>query len=803
MRMPGSKHPSSRALAFVLALALSLASCAKSKPRAGDELAGITQFVANGSFEEMEGENPKGWRPRSWQRGGGAAFAVEPTGRSGGRSVMISSEKGADASWLAVVPVRPYSRYKLSGWVKTENLVPGTSRGAQINIDGEEEWRTAAITGTRDWTKVEVEFDAGPNDALEVTCLFGGWGRATGKAWFDDVELVRLSGKELGRPKVSINAEKTGKPLSKYIYGQFIEHLGRCIYQGIWAEMLEDRKFFYAVGEGESPWKAVGDAGLVKMDKVKPFTGAHTPRVTLAGKGPGGIVQEALALVEGKEYVGRVVLAGDPGAAPVNVSLIWGDGPDARQTLAVKEIGRDYKTFPFAFKAGASTENARLEIASSGRGSFKVGTASIMPADNVEGFRPAVLALLKELDSPVYRWPGGNFVSGYDWRDGIGDRDRRPPRKNPAWTGVEHNDVGVHEYLDLIRLIGSEAYITVNSGLGDVAMALDELQYVNGGPDSKMGKLRAANGRPEPWGVKFWAIGNEMYGDWQLGYMPLSDYVKKHTQYAVAMKAMDPSVKVVAVGAVGRWSETMLAEASNHMDLISEHFYVQHKPGLLGHVNQMPAEIRRIAEAHRKYRATIPTLKMKEVPVALDEWNYWYGPHVYGELGTQYFLEDALGVAAGLNEYARQSDVYFMANYAQTVNVIGAIKTSKTAAVLDSTGVILALYRKQFGTIPVEVTGAPEPLDIMACWMDGTKNVLTLSIVNPTKMAQTLQLDLGKLKLPRTARFFLVGGMDARACNVPGKPPAVSVHETEAAPFGKKLMVPPISVSLYQIKIEQ
>ena len=800
MSFPVINHPLSRVLASGLALALSFASCAKSKPQAGDELAGITQFVTNGSFEEMAGENPKGWLPRSWQRDG-AAFAIEPAGRSGGRSVMISSEKGADASWLASVPVKPYSRYKLSGWIKTQDLVPGTSRGALINIHGEEEWRTAAIAGTQDWTKVEVEFEAGPNDVLEVSCLFGGWGLATGKAWFDDVELTRLSGRELGQPRVAIDSEKTGKPISKYIYGQFIEHLGRCIYQGIWAEMLEDRKFFYAVGEGESPWKAVGDAGLAKMDKVKPFTGAHTPRVTLAGKGPGGIVQEALALVEGKEYVGRVVISGDPGAVPVNVSLVWGEGPDARQTLAVKEIGREYKTFPFTFKAGASTENARLEIVSSGRGSFKVGTASIMPADNVDGFRPEVLALLKELDSPVYRWPGGNFVSGYDWRDGIGDRDRRPPRKNPAWTGVEHNDVGVHEYLGLIRLIGSEAYITVNSGLGDVVMALDELEYVNGTADTRMGKLRAANGHPEPWGVKFWAIGNEMYGDWQLGHIPLSDYVKKHTQYAVAMKAMDPSVQVVAVGAVGRWSETMLAEASNHMDLISEHFYVGHKAGLLGHVNQMPTEVRRIAEAHRKYRATIPTLKMKEVPVALDEWNYWYGPHLYGELGTQYFLEDALGVAAGLNEYARQSDIYFMANYAQTVNVIGAIKTSKTAAALDTTGVILALYRKHFGMIPVAVSGTPEPLDVMACWKDETKSVLTLSIVNPTKTTQTLKLDAGQLALPTKATLYLVAGDDPRACNVPGKPPAVTVKEQDGVPFGKKIIVPPMSVSLYEIGV--
>jgi alpha-N-arabinofuranosidase len=789
------------AFAAMLALFFDLTACKSGGPAMDDELRGVKQFVANGSFEELDGENPAGWSPQRWQRGSDAVFAVEPTGHAGERSVAISSEKGADASWMATVPIRPYSRYRLSGWIKAENLEPGSSRGAQINIHGQGDWRTPPVTGTQDWTRVEVEFDAGANDALEVTCLFGGWGRATGKAWFDDVELTRLSGRELGRPKVTIDGDRTGKPMSKYIYGQFIEHLGRCIYQGIWAEMLEDRKFFWAVGEGESPWKPVGDLALITMDKERPFTGEHSPRVTLRGRGSGGIAQEALALIEGEDYVGRIVLAGAAAAAPVSVVVAWGEGPDARRTMTVERLGRDFRTVPFAFKAGASTENARLEITSTGRGSFKIGTVSIMPADNVEGFRPDVLAFLRELDAPVYRWPGGNFVSGYDWRDGIGDRDRRPPRKNPAWTGVEHNDVGIHEYMDLMRLIGAEPYITVNSGLGDVAMALEELEYANGGPDTKWGRLRAANGHPEPWGVKFWAIGNEMYGDWQLGHMPLSDYVKKHTQFAVAMKAMDPSVQLVAVGAVGRWSEAMLAEASNHMDLISEHFYVQHKPGLLSHVNQASAAVRRIAEAHRKYRAEIPTLKTKEVPVALDEWNYWYGPHVYGELGTQYYLEDALGVAAALNEFARQSDVYFMANYAQTVNVIGAIKTSKTEAVLDTTGVILALYRKQFGTIPVKVGGAPEPLDVMACWKDESKNVLTLSIVNPTERQMELRLDAGKLKLPKTARFFLVGGLDRRACNVPGQPMQVTVHETEAAPFGRKVMVPPISVSLYHIAV--
>jgi alpha-L-arabinofuranosidase len=270
----------------------------------------------------------------------------------------------------------------------------------------------------------------------------------------------------------------------------------------------------------------------------------------------------------------------------------------------------------------------------------------------------------------------------------------------------------------------------------------------------------------------------------------------------VAMKTVDPAIKIVAVGAVGRWDETMLAEASNHMDYLSEHFYVGVKPGLLSHVAQAPAEVRRIAEAHRKYRQTILSLKLKEVPVALDEWNYWYGPDLYGEIGVRYFLKDALGVAAAFNEYARQSDIYFMANYAQTVNVIGAIKTSKTAAAFDTTGLVLKLYRNHFGTIPVAVEGRAEPLDVMACWRDEAKKVMTVSIVNPTKTAQTIKLDFGRLGLGKTAKLYLIAGADPQLYNEPGQPPAVAIEEKEGAPFGKKVTVPAISVSLYEIAVK-
>jgi len=756
--------------------------------------------IKNPSFEELEENLPKGWKTAQWRPK--ASFEVDTIAHSGMRSVKISSVEGGDASWTIVVPVKPYSKYRLSGWIKTQDVKAITGKGALVNLHNLQTLQTQALTGTQDWTRVELVFDTESNDAVQVNCLFGGWGKASGTAWFDDVQLELVSSRKL-KPQVVIDTAKTLHPISKYIYSQFIEHLGRCIYGGIWAEMLEDRKFFYPVGSADSSWKAIGEPSNIKMNPILAYVGVHAPEVRLKGNGEqGGIFQENLALIQGKSYVGRVVLAGDPGAAPVQINLVWGTGDNQKASVAIQELGSEYRTFPLSFTAEESSENASLEISSSGSESFRVGTISLMPADNIEGFRPEVLRLLKELNAPLYRWPGGNFVSGYNWKDGIGDPDRRPPRKNPAWRGIEQNDFGIHEFMDFCRLVDAEPYISVNSGLGNEALAAEEVEYVNGSPETPMGNLRAANEHPQPFGCKWWSVGNEMYGSWQLGFMPLADYAKKHNRFAQAMRSKDPSIKIIAVGTVGSWDELMLAECSNSMDLISEHFYCGEGKGLLSHVSQIPREVRQIAEAHRNYRKTIPALKDKDIRIALDEWNYWYGPDLYGEIGVRYFLKDALGVASGLHEYFRQADIIFMANYAQTVNVIGAIKTSKTAAEFDTTGLALKLYRAFFGETPLKVSGAPEPLDVAAAWKEGKKK-LTLAVVNPTHSEQTLSLSFKGMSIPRTGRLWRISGDDEMAYNEPGIEPRVKIQETDKAPLRSRLAVPPISISLYELELKK
>jgi len=442
-----------------------------------------------------------------------------------------------------------------------------------------------------------------------------------------------------------------------------------------------------------------------------------------------------------------------------------------------------------------------LEIFSTGNGSFNIGTVSLMPSDNINGWRSDVVDLLKELDSPVYRWPGGNFVSGYNWVDGIGDRDKRPTRSNPAWTGIEPNDVGIHEYMELMKIIDSESFIAVNTGLGTVEEVAREIEYCNGATDTEMGKLRAENGHPEPYGVKWWAVGNEMYGAWQLGHMPLEEYVKKHNQMADAIWDIDPLAQLIAVGAVGDWSKTMLSESADHMNLLSEHIYCKEGDPVSGHISQLADNIKRVANAHRDYLDSIPGLAEKNIRVAMDEWNYWYGDYIYGELGVRYHHKDALGVAKGLHEYFRQSDIFFMANYAQTVNVIGCIKTTPTSAGFATTGLPLKLYREQFGTIPVEIENDLPNLDIsMALTSD--KKQATIAVVNSSSASEILLFDFENLKTSRTGKQWLIQHEDPESYNVPGEQPNVEIVESDLAFRKNSLTIPGYAILMVRLDIK-
>jgi alpha-N-arabinofuranosidase len=381
------------------------------------------------------------------------------------------------------------------------------------------------------------------------------------KKWALSLALVTLlPGLAAAQPvTATVDARRIGKPISKLVFGGFMEPATT----GVWAEMLADRKFFNQVTSKLDPnaptggfgrrgpqrrWVPVGPDEFVTMDKAKAYVGDWSPVVRLEAGAPHGISQSSLVLRAGRAYSGRVVLAGSPGTK-VSVTLVWGQSAGDRQSVNIPALTAGYARYPLTFTAKADTSEGRFEIVGTGTGSFRIGVVSLMPADNVSGFKAATIRFLKELGIEIARWPGGNFVSAYDWRDGIGDRDKRPSRRELAWNGMESNDMGIDDFMTFCRLIGAEPYLAVNAGLGDAHSAAEEVEYVNGPVTSRLGRMRASNGHPAPHAVKIWGVGNEMYGPWQWGHMSIRQYAEKHNLMVKAMRKVDPTIKVIASGA--------------------------------------------------------------------------------------------------------------------------------------------------------------------------------------------------------------------------------------------------------------
>jgi alpha-N-arabinofuranosidase len=484
-------------------------------------------------------------------------------------------------------------------------------------------------------------------------------------------------GAPAGDLQVEIDATKVGEPVNPMIFGGYMEPATT----RVWAEMLGDRKFVRPITAGQQPtnpfsrmfggepWTLVGPEGTVVMDTVKPWVGKHSPRIKVDGSKPRGIQQGGLRLKSGKTFAGRVILKGDP-TAKVVVRFAWGTGANDSQTITIPTLSSEYKKFPLKFTSGADTGEGRLEIVGTGSGIFHIGVTSLMPTDNVQGFHAGLIKHIKESNFGMAKWPGGNFVSTYYWRDGLGDLDKRPPRIMPDFNLVESNDMGLHEFMTFCRLIGAEPDLAINSGFGEAYDAAEEVEYMNGSIDTPMAKLRAAHGHPEPYKIRYWTIGNEMYGPWQYGHMSLNQYWLKHNDIVTAMRKVDPKIKVTSAGAticesawcaaeqnqwggndmwrpplletlpykIGSaddWDYWLLKNCADNIDMLSEHTYcypddafnaekqvyvdVSHDP--------LPMRARRDAnrigeafEVFEKYMEMMPELKEKKFKFSFDEW---------------------------------------------------------------------------------------------------------------------------------------------------------------------------------------
>ncbi len=323
-----------------------------------------------------------------------------------------------------------------------------------------------------------------------------------------------------------------------------------------------------------------------------------------------------------------------------------------------------------------------------------------------EGLRRDVTEAAKRLQVSVLRYPGGNFVSGYHWKDGIGPREKRPARTELAWHTVEPNTFGTDEFIPFCRKIGAEPYIAVNCGNGDMQEAQDWVEYCNGDLATYWAEQRRRNGHPHPYGVKYWGIGNEVDGPWQIGHKNAEDYSKTALEFAKVMKWIDPSIKLIASGSSYwwedwgvRWDYTISAALCEHIDYVGTHLYLGNNENNFlqfmasGEVmdQRIEATAAAISAAKAARKSTRPLY------IAMDEWGVWYRAQNDEQLQEHYNLEDALVAALCLNSFIRHADVVKMANWAQLVNVIAPMLIIDDQLLLQSTFYPLALYAAHNG----------------------------------------------------------------------------------------------------------
>lgn len=333
------------------------------------------------------------------------------------------------------------------------------------------------------------------------------------------------------------------------------------------------------------------------------------------------------------------------------------------------------------------------------------------PHADENGLRKDVLTALHELNYRAMRYPGGNFLSGYSWEDGIGPKDQRPTRRDLAWKSVETNQFGTDEFMAFCREINTIPMMGVNMGTGTIQDASNLVEYCNAPVGTKYSDLRAKYGNPDPYSVKYWCVGNEMDGPWQIGHLDAVEYGKKAREAAKMMRLQDESIELVLCGSSNshmptypEWDRVALELCWDKVDYHSMHYYANNNDSDTASYLALSAEFEDFVDT---LSGVLRYVKAKnrskhDVYLSWDEWNVWYkdmqmdgnweeAPHLIEEV---YNLEDALVVAQWLNVFLRKSDVLKIACIAQIVNIIAPILTTKDAMLKQSIYYPLMLFSR-------------------------------------------------------------------------------------------------------------
>jgi alpha-N-arabinofuranosidase len=428
------------------------------------------------------------------------------------------------------------------------------------------------------------------------------------------------------------------------------------------------------------------------------------------------------------------------------------------------------------------------------------------------GFRKDVLEEIKKLGVPIVRYPGGNFVSGYNWLDGIGPKANRPSVLDKAWNSINSNEFGTDEFLAWCRLVGTEPLLGLNLGTGTAEQAAALVEYCNLEKGTRWSDLRRKNGIAEPYKVQKWCLGNEMDGPWQIGHMSAAEYGLKAADAARQMRYVDPSLKLVACGSSGpgmptylEWDREVLEQCYEYVDAISLHRYFTNAEETGGDSSKFLAmnlsmerqidEVAAVSDMVRGHKRS-----PKKLWLSFDEWNVWYrartgdavnghrqgAPHLLEEV---YNLEDALLVGGLINSLIRKAERVELACLAQLVNVIAPIMT-------NANGLLRQTIYYPYSWALEFARGAALELLVES----STYDVSGMGAVSYVDAAGTYQSDTGKIALfllnrdlakphqveivwegfsPRAGDALVLTGNDLKATNTFDTPARVAPQKAE------------------------
>ena len=517
---------------------------------------------------------------------------------------------------------------------------------------------------------------------------------------------------------LTIAADKVENAISGSLYGQFAEFMFQDIKGGLDAELVRDRGFDEQPNALGLPryWERDpddrNDDGALHFawdaDIYLPVNGdentpaiQHSLRVDVhseieqrrgirQGWFPvrAGIDYEGYVWLKSADYVGRVV---------IKLESDRTEGEEYARAV-ISDIAGDWKKYSFTLRPAKSDPLAKLAILFQGKGRVWLDQVSLLPGDSQGGIRHDVEQRVAALHPAFIRWPGGNVAQDYHWKWGVGQRDHRPLWVNESWGNeLEPSNFGTNEFIQFARRVKAEPSITVNvEGRGATAEeAAAWVEYCNGDARSKYGSLRAANGSPEAFHVRYWEIGNEIWGDWVRGHSDAQTYAKNVNRYVEKMRAVDPSIKIIATGDNNlKWNETVLTIAGKNIDYLSVHHYygLAEMKGDADNLRARPLHYEQFYLRMKKmFQELVPGHKIE---LAINEWNTTL------PLPAQHSMQSAVYAARLMNVFERSGDVVQMSAVSDIVNgwTGGIIQASRHGVYVTPTYLVNQLYASHLGT---------------------------------------------------------------------------------------------------------